>query len=61
MTCPTGGKDVEHARKGRLLEIFGDWTDMVTDLIRSVNVCGGTNISELCGAACSAFCSICST
>ena len=30
----TGGKDVENESKKRLLNIFGDWTDMVTDLIR---------------------------
>jgi len=29
-----GGKDKENERKQRLLNIFGDWTDMVTDLIR---------------------------
>ena len=29
-----GGKDVENESKKRLLDIFGDWTDMVTDLIR---------------------------
>ena len=29
-----GGKDTEGKRKQRLLSIFGDWTDMVTDLIR---------------------------
>lgn len=31
-----GGKDQDGTRKERLLKIFGDWTDMVTDLIRSV-------------------------
>eukprot|EP00884_Botryococcus_braunii_P011805 jgi/Botrbrau1/20625/Bobra.113_1s0050.1 len=30
-----GGSDVEGQKKKRLLEIFGDWTDMVTDLIRA--------------------------
>lgn len=32
---PQGGKDEDGKRKGRLLEIFGDWTDMVTDLIKA--------------------------
>lgn len=32
---PQGGKDNENERKQRLLGIFGDWTDMVTDLIRA--------------------------
>ena len=30
-----GGKDVEGKRKDRLLDIFGEWTDMVTDLIKA--------------------------
>ena len=30
-----GGKDPEGAQKDRLLEIFGHWTDMVTDLIKA--------------------------
>lgn len=34
--CNAGGKDTEGKRKQRLLSIFGDWTDMVTDLIRWV-------------------------
>lgn len=32
---PAGGSDPEGHKKERLLEIFGDWTDMVTDLIRA--------------------------
>jgi hypothetical protein len=32
---PAGGKDSEGRKKARLLEIFGHWTDMVTDLIRA--------------------------
>ena len=32
---PAGGKDSEGQKKARLLEIFGHWTDMVTDLIRA--------------------------
>lgn len=35
MTRFAGGKDKDGERKSRLLNIFGDWTDMVTDLIRS--------------------------
>lgn len=34
--CIAGGTDTEGQRKQRLLSIFGDWTDMVTDLIRFV-------------------------
>ena len=34
-----GGKDKENERKQRLLNIFGDWTDMVTDLIRYAKAC----------------------
>ncbi|KAK9843651.1 hypothetical protein WJX81_001154 [Elliptochloris bilobata] len=30
-----GGKDPEGRKKARLLDIFGHWTDMVTDLIRA--------------------------
>ena len=30
-----GGKDAEGQKKKRLLEIFGHWTDMVTDLIKA--------------------------
>ena len=30
-----GGEDVEGAKKERLLEIFGSWTDQVTDLLRA--------------------------
>lgn len=29
-----GGTDKDGHRKERLLDIFGEWTDMVTDLIR---------------------------
>ncbi len=32
---PAGGKDSEGQKKARLLEIFGHWTDMVTDLVRA--------------------------
>ena len=32
---PAGGKDPEGAKKERLLQIFGHWTDMVTDLIKA--------------------------
>jgi zeaxanthin epoxidase len=32
---PEGGKDVEGRKKERLLDIFGSWTDMVTDLIKA--------------------------
>ena len=32
---PAGGKDSEGRKKARLVEIFGHWTDMVTDLIRA--------------------------
>lgn len=32
---PAGGKDTEGQKKARLLDIFGHWTDMVTDLIRA--------------------------
>lgn len=38
-SCNVGGKDTEGQRKQRLLTIFGDWTDMVTDLIRWVTHC----------------------
>ena len=31
-----GGTDEEGKRKYRLLDIFGDWCDQVTDLIRWV-------------------------
>ena len=34
-----GGEDKENERKQRLLSIFGDWTDMVTDLIRYAKGC----------------------
>jgi zeaxanthin epoxidase len=30
-----GGKDEPGTQKDRLLQIFGHWTDMVTDLIRA--------------------------
>ena len=30
-----GGTDAEGQKKARLVEIFGHWTDMVTDLIRA--------------------------
>ena len=30
-----GGTDAEGTQKDRLLEIFGHWTDMVTDLIKA--------------------------
>lgn len=30
---PAGGKDIEGHRKERLMDIFGNWCDMVTDLI----------------------------
>jgi zeaxanthin epoxidase len=30
-----GGKDEAGKKKDRLLEIFGHWTDMVTDLIKA--------------------------
>ena len=30
-----GGKDEEGCKKDRLVQIFGHWTDMVTDLIRA--------------------------
>lgn len=30
-----GGEDPEGGKKARLLQIFGHWTDMVTDLIRA--------------------------
>ena len=36
MAVCIGGTDKENERKQRLLNIFGDWTDMVTDLIRYV-------------------------
>ena len=32
---PAGGEDAPNAKKERLLQIFGHWTDMVTDLIRA--------------------------
>lgn len=32
---PAGGKDPEGGKKAALLQIFGHWTDMVTDLIRA--------------------------
>ena len=32
---PAGGKDKEGMQKERLLDIFGHWTDMVTDLIKA--------------------------
>lgn len=32
---PAGGKDPPGRKKERLLQIFGHWTDMVTDLIRA--------------------------
>ncbi|BDA47131.1 Zeaxanthin epoxidase, chloroplastic [Coccomyxa sp. Obi] len=32
---PAGGEDPEGGKKARLLQIFGHWTDMVTDLIRA--------------------------
>ena len=32
-----GGTDEEGKRKYRLLDIFGDWCDQVTDLIRWVS------------------------
>ena len=32
---PEGGKDAEGQKKARLLDIFGHWTDMVTDLIKA--------------------------
>jgi len=30
-----GGEDADGSRKARLLDIFGDWTDQVTDLVRA--------------------------
>jgi zeaxanthin epoxidase len=30
-----GGEDAEGAKKERLLSIFGNWTDQVTDLLRA--------------------------
>lgn len=39
MAVCIGGTDKENERKQRLLNIFGDWTDMVTDLIRYVTPC----------------------
>ncbi|KAL3147156.1 Synaptonemal complex protein zep1 [Trebouxia sp. C0010 RCD-2024] len=36
---PAGGQDIDGQRKQRLLTIFGDWTDMVTDLIRATPEC----------------------
>lgn len=30
-----GGVDTEGQKKARLLDIFGHWTEMVTDLIRA--------------------------
>ena len=32
---PAGGEDPPNGKKARLLQIFGHWTDMVTDLIRA--------------------------
>ena len=32
---PAGGKDEPNKQKERLLSIFGDWADAVTDLIRA--------------------------
>jgi zeaxanthin epoxidase len=32
---PAGGEDAPGRKKERLLQIFGHWTDMVTDLIRA--------------------------
>lgn len=32
---PVGGKDPPGMKKERLLQIFGHWTDMVTDLIKA--------------------------
>ena len=32
---PAGGEDAEGGRKARLLDLFGEWTDQVTDLVRA--------------------------
>jgi len=32
---PAGGEDTPGGRKARLLDIFGEWTDQVTDLVRA--------------------------